>query len=344
MSTICEFCKQVFSCKNNLSKHQITAKYCLELQGKHDEIKRRLKINSCSYCNESFSTKGNLKRHKTRCFKKENPTVYNNINNGTVNNTNMLNQVNIFLPQSFTINELTSEYCEKVLKPLIDAASVKSMGALMDKAVPGLLQKDGKWIAYCSDRSRNSFQLLEMNENGQAIVKKDPNGLKLTRIIQDPLARSVAANMKHASEDVIKEIRDLPSSSAAKDAIKDRLPSSMESEDWLPGTRALIESYDKHEGVKLLEEELKKRAAAKQIQEEKSALDNFDNFIGQCQKVGSYYVHETLKYVVELIDSNTVITGKQLSDGKIVTLTKADLNDLTRRGYSKYLDNKYKSI
>lgn len=341
----CEFCNQSLSSKSSLKKHQANAKYCLEIRGKTDEIDRKLKQNQCPNCESCFTTKTNLKRHQVKCDQESHSpsNVYNTVNNNTINNSNnnVLNQVNIYLPPSFTLSDLTPEYCEKILKPLIDSTAVKSIGALMDKAVPGLFKKDGKWLAACSDRSRNSFQVLEKDSEGQVIIQKDPGALKLTQIMQNPLARSVAANMQHASEEVIKEVQDLPCSSVAKDAIKDRLPSSINIEDCLPSTRAVLELHGKNDGLKLLDQAIKKRDQLQQIKEQKQADKSFDEFMGQCHKVGNYYVHSTLKYTVELVNSNCVITGKQLSDGRLSTLSKVDVNDLTKRGYSKYIDGKY---
>ena len=44
MSYKCEFCEKVFKQKYNLSKHQKTAKYCIEIQ----------KLTKCLTCDRTF--------------------------------------------------------------------------------------------------------------------------------------------------------------------------------------------------------------------------------------------------------------------------------------------------
>lgn len=65
----CEFCKKTFSTKPNLLRHQRTANYCIELQGKSP-----LK-NVCDYCNNSFTEKSSLNRHLLNCKVKRDDDV-----------------------------------------------------------------------------------------------------------------------------------------------------------------------------------------------------------------------------------------------------------------------------
>jgi len=61
----CDFCKKEFSSKGNLTNHQKTAKYCLELQG----------INAsnlkCDFCIKSFTCQKNLNEHLQTCKEKQ---------------------------------------------------------------------------------------------------------------------------------------------------------------------------------------------------------------------------------------------------------------------------------
>jgi hypothetical protein len=54
----CEFCKNIFTNKQNLKTHQRSAKYCLKIQGKKPD-----KIFSCNICKNEFSSKIVLQRH-----------------------------------------------------------------------------------------------------------------------------------------------------------------------------------------------------------------------------------------------------------------------------------------
>jgi len=62
----CEFCKKIFSTKGNLSSHQKTAKYCLELQGKLIETSF-----NCDYCNKDFTQRTSLNDHLNVCKEKK---------------------------------------------------------------------------------------------------------------------------------------------------------------------------------------------------------------------------------------------------------------------------------
>jgi hypothetical protein len=58
----CDFCKKKFATKSNLSLHQKTAKYCLDLRGNSGTIKFE-----CEYCSKSFSNNNRLTSHYSIC-------------------------------------------------------------------------------------------------------------------------------------------------------------------------------------------------------------------------------------------------------------------------------------
>lgn len=62
----CEFCKNTFSSKTNLSHHQKTAKYCLKLRGKYKSASE----HKCEACSRTFSGKYELRRHQQTCSSK----------------------------------------------------------------------------------------------------------------------------------------------------------------------------------------------------------------------------------------------------------------------------------
>ena len=63
----CEYCQKVFSTKSNLSSHQKSAKYCLELQGEHKEEKNF----TCEYCNKVLTQQKSLDVHIISCKEKK---------------------------------------------------------------------------------------------------------------------------------------------------------------------------------------------------------------------------------------------------------------------------------
>jgi hypothetical protein len=58
----CNFCKNIFSNKQNLNYHQTRAKYCLKIQGVSAKI-----IDTCNICLKTFSINANYKRHAKNC-------------------------------------------------------------------------------------------------------------------------------------------------------------------------------------------------------------------------------------------------------------------------------------
>ena len=61
----CEFCQGEFTKASNLSKHQHTAKYCVELQAEKEERESQL---TCEYCKKVLSRSDSLHRHYMSCI------------------------------------------------------------------------------------------------------------------------------------------------------------------------------------------------------------------------------------------------------------------------------------
>jgi len=62
----CEFCKKTFSTKSNLTSHQKSAKFCLNLQGENNEKKF-----TCEYCQKTLTQKKSLDVHILSCKEKK---------------------------------------------------------------------------------------------------------------------------------------------------------------------------------------------------------------------------------------------------------------------------------
>ena len=71
MSLECQYCKKLITNKSNLTKHQKTAKHCLEIQKKLNQINPEIIIErisfDCSYCRKKFSSKSRLNNHLDSC-------------------------------------------------------------------------------------------------------------------------------------------------------------------------------------------------------------------------------------------------------------------------------------
>lgn len=70
-NNVCEFCKKIFRNVYLLSRHKLTAKYCLNIQQKNKEHIEIKKDFVCDYCDKIFKNKQNLNTHiVTSCKKK----------------------------------------------------------------------------------------------------------------------------------------------------------------------------------------------------------------------------------------------------------------------------------
>lgn len=196
MSYNCQFCNSSLSSKQKLKNHQETAQYCLKIQGKSQELVKIQEANRCPGCNQSYSDKYNLKRHMKTCESCEinNLTINNTVNNltgCTINQT--INNITINTSKPFTMSDLTREYILERLTPVITKEIVKAgMAAITELIVEVLLQKDGKYCYYCTDKSRKKFVMV-IDHQGQIIEEKDPNAQCLRSVLTIPLQTLVAS-------------------------------------------------------------------------------------------------------------------------------------------------------
>ena len=73
----CEYCKKEFSSKSSLNNHKKTAKFCLKLQNKKDDINNF----NCEYCSRNFTSKQPLITHLNTCKNKKQDLVNIEITN-----------------------------------------------------------------------------------------------------------------------------------------------------------------------------------------------------------------------------------------------------------------------
>jgi len=123
----CQFCNKTYSNQYNLSVHQKTAKFCIELQQKQKlkSVTSQEGNNEqyiCEYCNSVFTFKHVLQSHGLRCkVKKENETE-----NVKRKNTELLVQIdtltkmNIELMQENKMNKHEIELKDKLMAYMLE--------------------------------------------------------------------------------------------------------------------------------------------------------------------------------------------------------------------------------
>jgi uncharacterized Zn-finger protein len=73
ISLDCEYCNKKYTTKGNLTEHQRTVKYCLQIQeeihGENSDKIEKITFN-CDFCEKIFSQKSHLSRHIPLCLEK----------------------------------------------------------------------------------------------------------------------------------------------------------------------------------------------------------------------------------------------------------------------------------
>lgn len=241
----CEHCGNPFSSKLSLKIHQSTAQYCLQIQGREEEIKQAHEELKCD-CGSSFSKKCNFTKHLKIC-KLKNPitsilpiheaqVINNNIDSkidSNTNNTNNITNTNVIDPdieKTFNMTDLNKQYILECLTPVITAEIAKQgMEAITEVVVDVLLQQDGKYCYYCTDKSRKKFVMI-VDYKGEILHQKDPSAKSLRNILVVPL-KEIIGNLieKHqtkALRETYKTVKSLKTNSDSFTAsLAARLPS-----------------------------------------------------------------------------------------------------------------------
>jgi hypothetical protein len=99
--------------------------------------------------------------------------------------------VNVTPAKPFTMADLTKEYIVATLAPVLTKEIARAgMGAITELLVDVLLQKDGKYCYYCTNKRDKKFTMI-IDHDGQIIHEKDPNAQCLRGMISIPLQRIV---------------------------------------------------------------------------------------------------------------------------------------------------------
>ena len=211
----CEFCKKEFSTKTNLSVHQKTTKYCLDIQGKNNNNFK------CNLCDKYFTSHQRLSDHLNVCKLKDKINYEIELKKVQEELSLHKKQEKIRLKEKDRIIQEKNEYIlkleekiEKYESTLVNMASepkttkhttnnvvinttlnltkehvTKLLDEHMTKDVvaggqKGLAQMvcekmlkgpDGKLTYKCVDPSRHNFEFL----NAEGVMEKDIKAIKL---------------------------------------------------------------------------------------------------------------------------------------------------------------------
>lgn len=349
MTKACAFCGAMLASTKTLNYHQETNRSCLKIQGINGSR------HCCSACGSCYSQKSAMNRHKKTCDKHilisahHAETINITQNHNTVNNIqNNNNTVNISI---YSMSSLTPDYIVKMLQPVITKSLMQAgIGAVTEIVVSTLLQKDGKYIYYCADRSRSKFMML-INHNGEVIEEQDPEAARLRSMIVGPLLEvAIPVAAQNATDQSIQEtlegvtdIEERPKIFTNK--ITSCLASSSDSKSDI--LSQIIEDATKRKSVAMIALAKHKKMIEKMKTNElaQKAVANLDEFMGECIPIGGgKYWHKTQYFILKLDDSSKIIiigwAGKR--NDKTINLTKAQITSLIDIGMEDYLDDQYK--
>ena len=230
MSDKCDFCNKVFETKQTLIRHQKTAKFCLKIQNKDNDIHSD---KTCDYCDKVFTRKERLLSHLKICKNKKNED--HQIKNIIQNYENKLQQKNEIIeiykkqvddlqdklqqlcfraidkPTNKTINNTTTNnntmnlqtffppdfISNKIEDKFADSYFHDKMKGIAKFAHDHIvMSEDGKLLYKCYDVSRGIFKYKD--DKGNEI--KDVKALKLIKILQPDLMKQANVVYKYFDE------------------------------------------------------------------------------------------------------------------------------------------------
>lgn len=338
----CQYCNQEFTRKNNLHTHQKTTFYCLQLQGKNHIVDNIRTEHICSTCDQSFSNKSNLRYHIKKFHtntNSENIIQSNNTDNNHSFNNNITNidtlnvTINNNTTKQFTLSDLTPTLITSLLKPVITKKVLsEGMPSVTNVIIDVLLQRDGKYCYYCTDKSRKVFKML-LNQEGEVIESVDPNATHIRTLITQPLRKIVGdiENIQNKNDPIKKTKEELTKeelynltcreiinlrneAESFKTAMANNLPPS--SDGLHPAARAQQEAFEKYyeELEKQIEKDEKKRELEKKRKIQLEYERNLDSLLdANCFKiVKGYqtYLHKPTGFITIVRDSEIKIIGK----------------------------------
>jgi hypothetical protein len=202
----CNFCNKIFTSKAYLSKHQKTAKYCLEKQGiKNEEYK-------CDYCSKILSTQLRLNTHINICKLKDKNEV-NKYISLSEEKEKELNKYKFLLKQK---EEEFKKYIKKEKEDLnnykILLSESKMENLMKDKMIEELktnLEKSNNTISEIAKQPKtisqvsNDNRIKTQNNIHQTFDINDVK--KISNILEHHLTPDVLANGQKGLAEMLKK-------------------------------------------------------------------------------------------------------------------------------------------
>jgi len=218
---VCTFCNKDFFEKCNLTKHQKTSKYCIEIQkslNKYDEIEHD--EYKCEFCQKNVTTYDSLKKHflicKAKKKKDEENNDLNNVKTEVLNLKKEIQQLKECPPTTINVTDnSTKSITDNSTKTINNYSSILDYNPelvtekfkkhytinnlltgnqrqLADMTVKHLLSGKEQPMYYVADRSRNKFMYTDTENN----EKEDANACILRSLVYRGI-RPVIKNIYH---------------------------------------------------------------------------------------------------------------------------------------------------
>jgi len=220
---VCEFCKENFTKKSSLVRHQKQVKYCIEIQ----ELRNKKNIDNiyqCEYCNKKLCSRYGLNYHLNICKEKQKVlsdpkseitkiiTNSNGIYKSQNNNENSFNTITI-------INYMTPERVDDTFEKNYTISDLmQHQVGLANFTSEHFLNGRDKPVYLCTDRARHHFSFYnEKNEqipdeNAKALISLAIQGFE--HITETYKTKFIELNQKLKTfieeedcEDMVKDIR-----------------------------------------------------------------------------------------------------------------------------------------
>ncbi len=132
MEFICNFCNKQYNSLSSLNHHQKSAKFCLELQKKIDNVETNIKpsVYNCEYCEKSFTTKFALNKHTNTC----NTKIYQDKVNNQIKEIKLKEEQYLKEKSEFEKQILNFQYELKEKENQIKELKVKNETTLKEKS------------------------------------------------------------------------------------------------------------------------------------------------------------------------------------------------------------------
>lgn len=183
----CEFCANTFKDIYTVKKHQKTAKYCLEIQGKTNVEKENvekllLKLTALATENTQLKAENTFLKAENEEFKKTIADIAKTPQ--TINNTTNTTQNNLLMLTPFELNR--ERFSNMIKESFTKDYMIEGQKGVAKFAVDKLLRdENGKLQYVCTDPSRQIYKFKTI----EGEMERDVKARKLTKSIVEELKK-----------------------------------------------------------------------------------------------------------------------------------------------------------